>query len=209
MMEDLLLKLLLAVIVGALIGAEREFRTGFGLRTLMLICLGATLFTIYSDVFAFGEGDPRRIAAAVVTGVGFLGAGMILRHKGGVFGLTTAASVWLVAALGMGIGIGLYVLVAAATVLVLIVLWAIPLFQRLTNARQTVSYEVSVSLDERKYKDFLAIMKSNRLQVSKSTMSKSASGINYLWQAYGKPEDHQAAMLALMDQEDVKEFRVI
>ena len=208
MMEDLLFKLLLAVIVGALIGAEREFRTGFGLRTLMLICLGSTLFTIYSDVFAFGEGDPRRIAAAVVTGVGFLGAGMILRHKGGVFGLTTAASVWLVAALGMGIGIGEYVLVTAATVLVLIVLWAIPLFQRLTNARQTVSYEVSVSLDERKYKDLLVIMKSNGLQVSKSTMSKSATGINYLWQAYGKPEDHQAAMLALMEQEEVREFRV-
>ena len=209
MTEDLLVKLLLAVVVGALIGAEREFRTGFGLRTLMLICLGSTLFTIYSNVFAFGEGDPRRIAAAVVTGVGFLGAGMILRHKGGVFGLTTAASVWLVAALGMGIGIGEYVLVSLATVLVLIVLWAIPLFQRLTNARQTVSYEVSVPLDERKYKDLLAIMKSNRLQVSKSTMSKSESGINYLWQAYGKPEDHQAAMLALMDQEDVREFRVI
>ena len=138
MTEDLLFKLLLAAIVGALIGAEREVRTGFGLRTLMLICLGATLFTIYSDVFAFGEGDPRRIAAAVVTGVGFLGAGMILRHKGGVFGLTTAATVWLVAALGMGIGIGLYAIVAVATVLVLIVLWAIPLLQNLTNARQTV-----------------------------------------------------------------------
>jgi len=132
----IIIKLLLAVLVGALVGAEREFRTGLGLRTLTLICLGSTLFTIYSDFFAVGEGDPRRIAAAVVTGVGFLGAGMILRHRGGVFGLTTAATVWLVAALGMGIGIEQYSLVAVATVLVLIVLWVVPLLQRLTNARR-------------------------------------------------------------------------
>lgn len=209
-MEDfLIIKLLLAVIVGALIGAEREFRTGIGLRTLTLICLGATLFTIYSDFFAIGEGDPRRIAAAVVTGVGFLGAGMILRHHGGIFGLTTAATVWLVAALGMGIGIGQYLLVAVATVLVLIVLWAIPYFQRLTNARQTLSYEVFIPLLEPKYEDLFAVMRANNLKVSKNAMSKSETGINYVWQAYGKPDSHRSAMLALMEKEDVKEFRAV
>ncbi len=208
-MDDTILKLLLAVVVGGLIGAEREFRTGMGLRTLMLICVGATLFTVYSDIFAFGEGDPRRIAAAVVTGVGFLGAGMILRHQGGVFGLTTAATVWLVAALGMGIALGEYVLVATATVLVLIVLWAIPLLQRLTNARQTLTYEVLISLPEQKHKDLLAIMKVNRLHVTKSTISKNSSGLNYVLQAYGKPDDHQGAMLALIDQEAVEEFRIV
>ena len=128
-MEELLVQPLLAVIVGGVIGMEREFRTGIGLRTLMLICLGATLFTIYSDIFAFGEGDPRRIAAAVVTGLGFLGTGMILRHRGGLYRLTTAATVWLVAALGMGIGVSQNSLVIVATVLVLIVLWAIPYLQ--------------------------------------------------------------------------------
>ncbi|NCF64694.1 MAG: MgtC/SapB family protein [Chloroflexi bacterium] len=209
-MEDfLIIKLLLAVIVGALIGAEREFRTGIGLRTLTLICLGATLFTIYSDFFAIGEGDPRRIAAAVVTGVGFLGAGMILRHHGGIFGLTTAATVWLVAALGMGIGIGQYLLVAVATVLVLIVLWAIPYLQRLTNARQTLSYEVFIPLLEPKYEDLFAVMRANNLKVSKNAMSKSETGINYVWQAYGKPDSHRSAMLALMEKEDVKEFRAV
>ena len=205
-MDDLLLKLLLATIVGGLIGAEREFRTGIGLRTLMLICLGATLFTIYSDFFAIGEGDPRRIAAAVVTGVGFLGAGMILRHHGGVFGLTTAATVWLVAALGMGIGIGKYQLVAVATLLVLAVLWAVPLLQRLTNARQTLTYEVLRPLSESKYDDLVAVMSENSLTVSKSSMSKGESGVSYVWQAYGKPANHEAAMLTLMNQEDIIEF---
>lgn len=176
-MEDILIKMLLAVLVGGLIGAEREFRTGIGLRTLMLICLGSTLFTVYSDIFAVGDGDPRRIAAAVVTGVGFLGAGMILRNNGGVFGLTTAATVWLVAALGMGIGMGLYFEMGAATVLVLLVLWAIPLLQRLTQARQTLSYDVLVPLDDNNHEALYAIMTENKLTVTDRTMSKEMGGI--------------------------------
>jgi len=208
-MEDILIKMLLAVLVGGLIGAEREFRTGIGLRTLRLICLGATLFTVYSDIFAIDEGDPRRIAAAVVTGVGFLGAGMILRNKGGVFGLTTAATVWLVAALGMGIGMGLYVEMGVATVLVLIVLWAIPLLQRLTHARQTLTYDVLVPLQDKNDEKLYGIMTANRLSVTDRTMSKESAGIRYTWRAYGKPENHQKAMSALADDTAVQEFRVV
>ena len=150
-MFEIVAKLLLAVLVGGLVGAEREFHKGVGLRTLMLICLGSTMFTVFSDIFAVGEGDPRRIAAAVVTGIGFLGAGMILRDRGNVMGLTTAASVWLVAALGMGIGIGQYLMVVLATFLVLVVLWAIPRLQRLSNARRTYTYEAVCALDYEKY----------------------------------------------------------
>ncbi len=205
-MSETLFQLLLAVIVGGLIGAEREFRTGMGLRTLMLICLGATLFTIYSDIFSFGEGDPRRIAAAVVTGVGFLGAGMILRYQGGIIGLTTAASVWLVAALGMGIGIGQYLIVGVAALLVLIVLWAIPLLQHLTKARQTLTYDVLTPLQVEKYQDLRNILTTHSLQVTQSTMAKEKNSIRYLWQAYGRPESHAAAMQALMDEDYVQEF---
>lgn len=208
-MDEMIIKIVLAVIVGGVIGAEREMRTGIGLRTMMLICLGATMFTIFSDIFAVGEGDPRRIAAAVVTGVGFLGAGMILRNKGGIFGLTTAATVWLVAALGMGIGMGQYLLVAAATILVLGVLWAIPLLQNHIRARQNLTYEVMISSPDLKYEELLALMKRNNLQVSQGTMSKSAAGISYLWQAYGKPSDHEAVMLTLLEMEDVQEFQVL
>jgi len=209
MIEGMFIKMLLAVFVGALVGAEREVRTGIGLRTLTLICLGSTLFTIYSDVFAIDQGDPRRIAAAVVTGVGFLGAGMILRHQGGVYGLTTAATVWLVAALGMGIGLGLFTLVGVATVLVLIVLWAVPLYQKFTNARQTLVYDVLVPPNNKKHKELMVIMKENDLAVSSNKMSKRVSGTNYSWRAYGKPADHQAAMRALMAEEDVIEFSAV
>ena len=123
--------------------------------------------------------------------------------------LTQAAAVWLVAALGMGIGLGEYLLVGVATVMVLLVLWAIPLLQRLTNARQSLSYEVTVPVDKDRHEEFLAIMETNHLNVSKSTMSKSGSVVNYVWRAYGKPADHQAAMLALIAEEDVQEFRAM
>jgi putative Mg2+ transporter-C (MgtC) family protein len=98
----------MALVIGGLVGIEREFRTGIGLRTMMLICLGATMFTLYGEEYGLLGNDPSRVSAAVLTGVGFLGAGMILRHRAGVFGFTAATTVWLVAALGMGIGIGEY-----------------------------------------------------------------------------------------------------
>jgi putative Mg2+ transporter-C (MgtC) family protein len=208
MTEDIL-KLVAAVLVGGLIGFERQFRHGTGLRTMMLVCLGATMFTLYSDLFAFQEGDPRRIAAAVVTGVGFLGAGMILRYRGGVMGLTTAATVWLVAALGMGIGIDQYVLVGVATILVLIVLWGLPHIRHLTNARETYSFEVVCALSNQKYKALYQLVEDNGLHITASTATKQGDQMTCLWRAYGKPADHDQVMQILLDDPEVIEFRII
>jgi len=206
--DETLLKLLLAVLVGGLIGAERELRVGIGLRTMMLICLGAALFTIFSDIFAVDQGDPRRIAAAVVTGVGFLGAGMIMRHQGAVIGLTTAATAWLVAALGMGIGMGKYLMIGTATFLVLLVLWAIPRFQQLTNARRTYTYEVLSPPGEEKYNELTAVMQQNSLTISEGIMAKEDGMMKYIWRAYGRPEDHMVAMLTFRDDQEISEFSV-
>ncbi len=99
-------RLLFAVLVGGLIGAEREYRDKVaGFRTIIFICLGATLFTLFS-VKLGGAGDPARIAANIVSGVGFLGAGAILRSGERVTGLTTAASIWTTAAIGLAAGRG-------------------------------------------------------------------------------------------------------
>ena len=121
-----ILSLLLAVVFGGLIGAEREFRgKSAGLRTNVLICLGAAIFTIVSKNFA-GEGDSiSRIAAQVVSGVGFLGAGAIIQDRGGVHGLTTAATIWLVASVGMCCGAREYVIAAVSTVITVVVLWGL------------------------------------------------------------------------------------
>jgi putative Mg2+ transporter-C (MgtC) family protein len=116
------LRLLLAAVLGAIIGFQRErAHRPAGLRTHILIATGAALFTLIST-YAFPTADPSRIAAGVVTGIGFLGAGTILHRTRVVEGLTTAASIWAVAAIGMAAGSGLYILSVVATVIVFIVL---------------------------------------------------------------------------------------
>jgi putative Mg2+ transporter-C (MgtC) family protein len=122
---ELLLRMAVAVVLGGLIGLERELKNKpAGLRTNVLICLGCALFTDLSLRLA-GGGDPGRIAAQVVTGLGFLGAGTILHSGGIVVGLTSAATIWVVAAVGMSVGFGAYQDAVSATALVLVVLFGL------------------------------------------------------------------------------------
>jgi len=122
---DISLRLLLAAALGAGIGYQRErANKPAGLRTHMLISLGSALFTVVS-IFGFsGTVDPSRVAAGVVTGIGFIGAGVILRGVRGehVVGLTTAASIWAVAAIGMAAGVGMYLIATVVTVIAVLVL---------------------------------------------------------------------------------------
>lgn len=114
-------KLLLAAALGGLIGLEREIhRKPAGLRTNLFICLGSALFTILSAQAVTGTAhDPGRIAAQIITGIGFIGAGAIIRERGSVVGLTTAATIFVVASVGMAIGMGLYGTGLFATVIIL------------------------------------------------------------------------------------------
>lgn len=121
-------KLFLAMVFGAMVGYERK-RKGqtAGVRTFALISMGAALAMILSiyvpqEYLGLKNGDPGRIAAQVVTGVGFLGAGAIIQMRGSVRGLTTAAGIWMVAAIGMSVGVGLYLLSLVATLLILFIL---------------------------------------------------------------------------------------
>jgi len=122
---EMALRLVLAAALGAIIGYQRE-RVGkpAGLRTHMLISIGSALFTVASVSGFTGTVDPTRIAAGIVTGIGFLGAGAILHREGGIVaGLTTAATIWVSAAIGLAAGAGLYLMSAVTTGLVLIVLF--------------------------------------------------------------------------------------
>ena len=121
---DLALRLIGAAILGAGIGFERERHDHpAGIRTHLLVCVGAAAFTVLS-IYSFGEGsDPGRVAAQIVTGIGFLGAGSILKGQGTVHGLTTAASLWVVAAVGMAAGAGAWGVAIATTVIVVVSLW--------------------------------------------------------------------------------------
>jgi len=141
------LKVLLAALLGGAIGLEREFRDKpAGLRTNMLICIGTALFMIVSTHAAQAlGGDPTRIAAQIVTGIGFLGAGAVLHSHGFVVGLTTAATIWVVAGIGMAVGSGFYGVAIFTTTLSLFTLTAMPYIESRVPSNRVYNYNVTVS----------------------------------------------------------------
>ena len=122
-LEELVFRLLAAVLLGGILGFEREARRrSAGLRTLILICMGSTLVTMIAVHTSTDLDNAKYITSSIVTGVGFLGAGAIMRDRFNIKGLTTAASIWLVAMIGMGIGYGMVTESAIATAFALFVL---------------------------------------------------------------------------------------
>ena len=118
--SECIIAILLSIGCGAVIGLERQLKhKPAGLRTNILICLGAAVFTIISEKMAGGQDSITRIAAQIVTGVGFLGAGAVIQDRGGIHGLTTAATIWLVASIGMACGAGMNFLAIITTILAL------------------------------------------------------------------------------------------
>lgn len=142
---ELLLKLGLALLIGTVVGAEREYKNkSAGLRTLILICLGSTLFTIIS-INVGSEGETDRIASNIVTGIGFLGAGAIMREGLTVSGLTTASTIWVTAALGMAVGAGEYYLAIFATLIVMAVLTVFGFVQpMLERYRKVIELHITI-----------------------------------------------------------------
>jgi putative Mg2+ transporter-C (MgtC) family protein len=136
---EVAIKLLMAIFCGGVIGFERELsRKAAGLRTNVLICMGAALFTIVSRHIGGGAPytDPARLVAQVVTGIGFLGAGVILQSRGSITGLTTAATIFVVGAVGITIGDGLYVIALLSTSLIIVVLVVLRKVERHVIRRQ-------------------------------------------------------------------------
>lgn len=121
---SILLKLFLAILLAGLVGWQREkTKTPAGLRTHMLVALGSTIFTVISyELGLISPIDPTRLTAGIVTGVGFLGAGTIIHQSDSVRGLSTAASIWTVAAVGMAVGYGMYFLAIVGSILTLLIL---------------------------------------------------------------------------------------
>lgn len=139
-LSEIGIRLAVSLLIGTLIGLEREIQhKAAGLRTSVLICLGTTIFTIGSIIFSKGNAnvDPSRIAAQIVTGIGFLGAGTIMQTRGSVHGLTTAATIWVMAALGLSVGLGSWILAVGGTILVLIILHPVQAIEAAIKGKKT------------------------------------------------------------------------
>jgi putative Mg2+ transporter-C (MgtC) family protein len=187
-------RLALAAVLGALVGLERELAgKPAGLRTNILICVGAELLTEASLGIASGfamhdlvRADPARIAAQIVSGIGFIGAGTILVARGSVLGLTTAATLWVVAAIGITVGIHAYVEAIGATVLVLVVLLVIgALEKRVFQARAERTLRVSLEAPHvapDAVRDLLAELE---IRAQPLSMKRSAEGAEYVYTITG------------------------
>lgn len=203
-----LIKVGMAVIVGGLIGAEREFQDkAAGFRTIILITLGSTLFTIFSVTMDPGF-TATRIAANIVTGIGFLGAGAIIREGGRIAGLTTAATIWLSAALGMGIGAGNLIFVMSATIVTLLVLLVFPLFEaRIDRIREARAYEIKFGANDYKKIDAVnAAFDGLSLRVIEHHQTKDEKTILGMWRAIGSPHNHEKFVQMMMRDKSVKEL---
>jgi len=140
--QTYIIRLAISIMIGGLIGIEREFEhKPAGLRTIILVCLGSTIFMLIG--IELGGIGQARIVAGIITGIGFLGAGAIIRAKGEVYGLTTAATIWLASGLGIAVGAGYYFLATLATLSVLVVLRILGFIERKLPKRKVHSGDTS------------------------------------------------------------------
>lgn len=144
---EILLRLMIGLAVGFIIGFERKMRfKEAGIRTHTIVCVGSTLFTLLS-IHAFDGSDPARIAAQIVPGIGFLGAGMIFYHKETIHGLTTAAGIWATAAIGMAVGSGWLIVAGVATIIILLIQYVLHMNVKAFHTKRFIKINV-VFLDE-------------------------------------------------------------
>lgn len=199
--------ILIALAIGALIGAEREYRSkSAGLRTMILVSLGSCLFTILS----MRIGTPAsadRIAANIITGIGFLGAGVIFKDENRVGGITTATTIWMVAALGMAVGSGHYQAAMVSTAAVLVVLMFLaPMQSIIERFNRTRKYRIMVPYRHETLKKYEQLFKKYKLKSTRGTQSKIEDMIVGSWEVHGPDKSHEKMIQHLLKDPDIKEF---
>lgn len=204
--DVLLFRLLLVILVGGLIGAEREYRSkSAGFRTMILICLGSFLFTTFSIYISGSDSD--RIASNIVTGIGFLGAGVIYRSDNRINGITTAACIWVTAALGMGIADGLYLVVFAGTAIVLAALFLFTKLERwIDNVHQLKNYRIVSAYKEDLLDQYEQLFRKYNLTYKRMRRSRRGEDIIGSWVVQGIEENHNKFIEAVLHDHTVKEF---
>lgn len=180
------LRIFISLVVGAAIGLEREYQSKpAGLRTMIMICMGSTILTELSLLIPGNSND--RIASTIITGIGFLGAGVIFKDNMSVNGLTTATTIWVASALGMAIGLGEYFIVIVGTTLVLIVLSLLQRFEIwIAKINQVRSYRVSFNQDEFFKRDFDNAISTLHLKFHKQREHREGNAFVLMYDVSGK-----------------------
>jgi len=199
----------IAFVIGAIIGLEREFRSKpAGFRTMILICVGACLYTILSK--EAGGGSTDRIASNIVTGIGFIGAGVIFKEGITVNGLTTAALIWITAALGMAIGYHNYPLAIVVSIMVVIALFVLEPVQRFINRFHKVKdYKIrTVELGKNFRPELETFFKSHQLTFRCMKFVKDNNDAVYLYRISSPDRNYDLVNQFLLSHADVKSFDV-
>jgi putative Mg2+ transporter-C (MgtC) family protein len=205
--EDII-KIFISMIAGSIVGAEREYKSkNAGFRTITLITIGATLFTILSKTVSYGE--DFHIVGNIVVGVGFLGAGAIFKEGSSVSGLTTAATIWASAAIGMAIGIGEYVFAFMTLVTVLIILLGFSGIQALIDSHNSEKYyKISVKNHHISNVFIKNLIKECKLKSRQVKMGKTDCMFYYTFQISGANDKHERFLSLLSSSDEILAFEV-
>jgi putative Mg2+ transporter-C (MgtC) family protein len=189
--DDIVL-IFISIVIGLIIGAEREYKNKTaGLRTLMLVSVGSCTFTILS--VQIGVANPDRLAANILTGIGFLGAGAIFRDENKINGVTTACTIWVTAALGMCIGSGHIYLGLLATAVVLMGLMQLVVLEHWIVKRHKVHiYKITTHYDEQVFSRFEQVFADHGLKAVKLLQTKENNELTVNWQVAGPGKQHEA-----------------
>lgn len=201
-------RLLVALLIGGVIGIEREFSSkAAGFRTMILICVGSALFTMMSvELGSYGHNEDR-LAANILTGIGFIGAGMVFKEGFNVVGLTTAATIWITAALGIAVGAGNYRLAGEGAVLTILVLFLFEFIQtRITNLHQKRSYRIILYKDKVRPNEIEDTLRKIPLRFSKWSETKNADELRLTMDVFGNKNRIHAFNEYLLGSESVKSF---
>lgn len=202
-----ILQLVLALFAGTLIGAEREYRSkSAGLRTIALICVGSAIFTMLS----LKLGSPMnqdRFAANIITGIGFLGAGVIFKEENRVTGLTTAAIIWVSAAIGVSIGAGYYILAFAGVIIVVGVQQLFLILQlKIDKINQNSRYSITCTFKDETLENYEQVFKQFSLTVHRGKQVIKNEKIKGEWQLEGSEKNHKACVAFLLKDKTILEF---
>ncbi|PQJ10918.1 magnesium transporter MgtC [Flavipsychrobacter stenotrophus] len=205
--QEIIIKLIASILLGGAIGLERELRSkSAGFRTMILICLGATMYTLFSQYLGHRT-SPDRIASNIVVGIGFLGAGVIFRSNSSVTGITTAATIWLTAAVGVAIGIGWYSVAVAACLMILVVLVLFSFMDKaIDRVNQLREYKIAYPYEEHKQHKYEQLFKHYKLSIKTGSQSKVGNIITGTWLVAGNEKKHHAFIEQILKDATVTAF---